>query len=82
MRPAEIHSRDTKLWLCYLIKVWIIAPPYSGSVSVSACIDFHHWFDVVTRQLAAFNDPNSNLNKSVKKKVKKNTFYVAMSILM
>lgn len=59
---AEIYNCG-----CYLIKIWIIPPPYSGSVCVSACVDFHHWFDVVTRQLAAFNHPNSDLYEGVKK---------------
>lgn len=75
-------SRDIQLWLWYLIKIWIIPPPYSSSVCVPACVDFHHWFDVVTRQLAAFNDPNSDLYKGVKKeedKVKTITLWNAFS---
>lgn len=66
-KKRDFHSRDIKLWLCYLIKIWIIAPPYSSSVCVSACVDFHHRLDVVARQLATFNDPNPNLYKGVRK---------------
>lgn len=46
----------------YLIKERVISSSYSSPVRLSTNIHFHHWLDVVARQLSPLDNPNTNLD--------------------
>lgn len=50
-----------ELWRDYLIKEGVVSSSDPGSVGLSAHIHFDNWFDVVSRQLSALNNSNTNL---------------------
>lgn len=49
------------MWVCYLIKEWVISSSNSSPMGLSIYVHLYYWFDVVTRKLPTLDDPNTNL---------------------